>query len=256
MPVRPIPRMNLILCIGGLDPCGAAGILADTRMVESLGCRAGVLNLLDTWQGAQRFGGARATSLDVLQRQWEYLTADERPAAIKIGALGSLEQADWLAAAIRSLPCPLVIDPVLLASSGGDLGCPEAILRIAPLASLLTPNREEAGRLFGVDPEDPSWTERCPAPLLVTGADHAARRGETTLEHRLLQAGAEERFQTRLRPGRYRGSGCLLASAITCALARGELLATACAQGLASVDGWLDHAVPLADGVLLPRPGP
>lgn len=246
--------MDLILCIGGFDPSGAAGILADARMVESRGCRVAALNLLDTWQGAQHFGGARPTSLDILQAQWDSVITEGRPAAIKIGALGSLEQADWLAARLALLSIPLVIDPVLVASSGGSLGCPDAIRRLAPLASLLTPNRQEATALFGLDPDEPVWTTRCPAPLLVTGADRAARQGMASAEHRLLRADSSLSFETPLRPGRYRGSGCLLATAIACALARGLPLTEACASGLNTVGQWLDHALPLTDGVLLPRP--
>lgn len=245
--------MDLILCIGGLDPSGAAGILADARMVESQACRVAALNLLDTWQGPSRFGGAIPTPLDTLQRQWEALFTEERPAAVKIGAVADIRQADWLAAALEPLQLPLVIDPVLLSSSGGQLGNAAAIRRLAPLASLLTPNRREASELFGLSEDDPGWSPSCPAPLLVTGADHASEQGLRQIEHRLLQPGATHRFGTRLRPGRYRGSGCLLASAIACALARGESLPAACVASLEVVDRWLARAVRLNGDIHLPQ---
>lgn len=246
-------RNKNILCIGGFDPSGAAGVLADGKMISFLGAHASALITLDTCQSRHDFVQSQATALSWLQVQWRTLHQDLPVHAVKLGAIANTAQAQWLGLALADLQCPIVLDPVLNSSSGGALSTQTALRSLAPRVSVLTPNRQEAADLFGVDPQRPCWTAACPAPLLVTGADHARAQGETRITHRLLTASGSTDFQVPLRPGRFRGSGCLLGSALACALADGASLPEACERALHNVDAWLQSAWAFADAVHLPQ---
>lgn len=245
-----------ILCIGGFDPGGHAGVLADARMVEHLGGQASCLISLDTAQGRRHFAQSREPALPWLQQQWQALQedGDSRFAAIKLGALGGAEQARWLSQQLAGFTGPIVLDPVIASSSGGTLGDPAVLRSLASRATLITPNRAELLALYP-QAEQPDWQPPAESPaLLVTGTDAAQQQGRSIVDHHLYYQGEQQRLQVRLRPGRYRGSGCLLASALACALAAGQTIPAACRFALDEMECWLDHAEQHADGIHHPRP--
>ncbi len=242
-----------ILCVGGLDPSGGAGVLADLRMVSHLGAHASCLISTTTTQGRTRLEASQAMSTGILERQWAAVFQDMPVHAIKLGAIASAAQARWLSQRLQDLPAtiPVVLDPVLLSSSGTALSTVDIMRRLAPQVQLVTPNQHEALDLF---PEAMRSDRRAlPCAILVTASDAAQATGAPLIHHRLLRGGLETRFTTPLRPGRYRGSGCLLASAITCALAAGLDLQAACGFGLREVPRWLDSAWRFEDGIHLPQ---
>ncbi len=189
----------------------------------------------------------RVPSADV-RAQIEAAFATRRIDAVKIGMLVDRATLEAVADALGNAPAvPVVLDPVLRASSGAalleDEGYERLRERLFPLTTLLTPNLPEAAELAGVRPEpDPAparileWAQRLleqgVRAVLVKGG-HASGVAAADV---LVQPDREPVWLSaaRLRAAR-RGTGCALASAIAAALAAGEDLPAACRRGRAHV---------------------
>ena len=162
--------------------------------------------------------------------------------AIKIGMLGT---AATVLAVAESLPAagaiPVVLDPVLVSSSGGALldeeGRAALRARLLPLTDLLTPNIPEAASLCGAAPAATREERLAQARLLLaTGARAVLLKGghaeEAEAADLLVASGGAPDWITSRRVGaRCRGTGCALASAIAAALASGSSLQDACRSG-------------------------
>jgi hydroxymethylpyrimidine/phosphomethylpyrimidine kinase len=224
--------MNLrpsILCVGGHDPTGGAGIQADIETVTALGARALTLVSALTAQNTRNVAAIWPTPPDAFARQLDLLLADISPTAVKIGMLGSSEIAMALASRLRAFHGAIVLDPVLAAGGGHPLAgnaLHTAIVRdVLPLCTLVTPNRGEARTLTGIDDTDEAARTLLAAgtkAVLVTGSDEAS--GDTAFHDLHLRGQTSTRFGVPLLPGRFHGSGCTLASACATHLAHGNEL--------------------------------
>ena len=221
-----------ILCIGGLDPSGGAGIQADIETVSALGGRALSLVTTLTAQDSHDISAMQPVSTDFFATQLERLMRDIEPAAIKIGLLGSAQLIPIVRDLLLHFEGPVVLDPVLATGGGfdldkGDLG--QAMLdQLVPLTGLITPNRSEARRLGGHPDTDQAVQKILQAganAILLTGADEASGDQVT---NRLFRADTPPRsFSWPRLPHRYHGSGCTLASACATRLALGDGLTDA-----------------------------
>ena len=237
-----------VLCIGGFDPSGGAGILADARMIEALGGHACALITLHTSQGRTQWTHASAAPLAQLRQQWQSLHGSLPIHAIKIGALANLEQARWVAELIATLNVPTVLDPVRLSSSGGALSDDTAIRHLLGHVQLITPNKDEAAALFGTHSPDAAT-----CAVLVTATDQAQQQGASAIRHELYAKDQRAHWDSPLLAGRFRGSGCMLASAIAGYLGRRYSLHQAITESLHAVELSLRQAWTFDDGVHLPR---
>jgi hydroxymethylpyrimidine/phosphomethylpyrimidine kinase len=161
------------------------------------------------------------------------------PAAIKIGMLANAAIVRAVAAALPA-GVPVVLDPVLAASSGGELLDAEGraeLPRLLPRVTLLTPNIPEAARLLGLaeacDEEAQLAQARAllalgSAAVLLKGG-HAP--GAEAVDLLVTSTHAVQRLSAPRRPGTRRGTGCALSAAIAAYLAHGLTLAEACARG-------------------------
>lgn len=258
-------RPNLALTIAGSDPSGGAGLQADLSVFSRHGLRgAGVLTALTVQSGA---GVRRSVPLEaaLVVEQLEAVLEDHRVAAAKVGMLGAGETAEGLAKlwqrAGRGIP--LVLDPVLLSSSGTPLLEPGGLelLRehLLPLATVVTPNLPEAAALLGEDdlaPEDAVEAGRellrlGPRLVLITGG-HAPGGGPVTDTAVFASGEVHELTGPRLATSHSHGTGCLLSAGLASALALGAPLRAAAEHGRACVargleqgrEGavWLDEA--------------
>lgn len=255
------PAMNrapIVLCIGGHDPTGGAGIQADVEALAALGVRATTLVTSLTAQDTHDIHWMECVPPATLTRCFDTLVADVRPDAVKIGLLGSADAVGSLVPRLTRLSAPLVVDPVLAAGGGFDTAnaaLRDAIVaRLVPLATLLTPNRAEARRLAAVDDADAAAARLlewgCGA-VLLTGADDA--RGDT-VENRLWRPGLPvESYRWPRLDGVFHGSGCTLASACAAGLARGQDLATAVAAAQRFTHGALARSESPGSGQSLPN---
>ncbi len=247
---REVPR---VLAVGGLDPSGGAGLVADLEAIEAVGARGWAVATALTAQGP---GGARAlepVSEAMLLAQLDaLLDGRERPRAVKTGMLATAALARALAARLAEPPLarvPLVVDPVLFASSGTsllDTGHAAAGQVLAPLlarARLATPNLPELAALTGddvsTDEKAIRAARRLPSRAILVKGGH--RGGEPV--DLLVEGRRVTRFSGRRRPGSARGTGCRLASGIAGLVARGENIEAAVRGAKRAVERYLDASL-------------
>ncbi|RMH52882.1 MAG: bifunctional hydroxymethylpyrimidine kinase/phosphomethylpyrimidine kinase [Zetaproteobacteria bacterium] len=225
--------MARCLTIGGSDSSGGAGIEADLAIFRDAGV-AGCTTI--TALTAQHAGAILRISPTTPEQITASLqaTAEAGPvAAIKTGMLAGAAQlhalcdglARWFADA------PLIVDPVLVASSGRRLLDGEALpllrARLLPRATVITPNLEEAAVLDGEPVTDPAacarrLADRFGCTVLLKGG-HGDK--EEQVVDRLARPGAPVQAfafpRRRLTPVAAHGTGCRYAAAVTAAIARG-----------------------------------
>ncbi len=227
-------KQPVVLTIAGFDPSGGAGVLADIKTIAAFECYgvAAVTSL--TFQNTRHVLGALNQTAAAVGEQIEPLFDDFEIAAIKTGMLPTAEIIRTLAGIIRANPVPVVVvDPVSKSTSGFDLVDDVAVDAftndLIPLASLVTPNIAETQRITGVVIKDQLQMERAAEMILqkgsravlITGGD--ASSGLST--DLLLDAQGAAVFSTeRIRSKHTHGTGCTLASALACLLARGRSL--------------------------------
>jgi hydroxymethylpyrimidine/phosphomethylpyrimidine kinase len=224
-PVQP----PAVLTFAGTDPTSGAGLQADLLTLASLGCHPLSVVTAVTTQDTRGVENVQVIDPRIVTKQAQVVLADIGVAAIKIGMVGSADNARAIAKVIARYPgVPMVLDPVL-ASGRGDALASDAtrdalIEHLLPLATVITPNSLEARALAGCDLEDP--LERAARILIDDGAQHVLITGTHELETDVRNAlwGIEglirEDSWERLR-GEFHGSGCTLASAIAGMLANG-----------------------------------
>ena len=238
------------LAIGGLDPSGGAGVLADAEAIAAVGARPLVAVTTVTAQNVLAFHSAWPVPIRVLEAQLESLLCAFPVGAVKTGALPTAGHVRLVAAALRSSDAPIVVDPVLGASRGPglvDRAVARAILEhLAPRAGLITPNAPEAAVLARRPVRNAAEAEAAATVLLDAGAravlikgGHldgcgdllATRNGRTWLPIRRVAGIATH------------GTGCALAAAVAAGLALGRSLPTAVRGARALVAAGLRSAV-------------
>lgn len=229
-----------ILCIGGLDPAGCAGISADIATINQLGGHTSTVVSTLTVQTESSAQQSQAVANGLINAQLRaLLTESKSPATgIKVGLIK--DGRHWAAIGRYRTQQPLVIDPVISSSSGLALAAldwrwKKGFKKISAQASLITPNVDEWALLKPlIDPN---------TPVLVTGH----REGDT-LVNSLYQAGElQQEFRTPYIEGEYRGTGCRLASAITFFLSGGETLESAIEKAMETLRGNIQQAYSLGD---------
>src|SRR5262245_32235940 len=213
-----------VLACAASDPTGGAGVQADVLTIAALGGHPlSVLTAL-TVQDTRGVAELQAVDARLVEAQARRLLDEWPVAAIKLGVLGSPDNARALGALLKIQRAPLVVDPVL-ASARGDALASEATLTamqesILPLATIATPNLPEAARLGGAA----RLLERGCRYVLVTGTHAETPEVVNTLYDR---NGVVREDRWKRLPGSYHGSGCTLASAIAALLALGRDLPAA-----------------------------
>ncbi|BDG03600.1 bifunctional hydroxymethylpyrimidine kinase/phosphomethylpyrimidine kinase [Anaeromyxobacter oryzae] len=246
-----------VLVAAGLDPTGGAGLVADLEALRAVGAEGWAVATALTAQGPRGGRGfAPTTEVFLLAQIDALLDGGRRPGAVKTGMLGTAGLARVLAARLAERPLgrvPLVVDPVLAASSGAPLldtgGAPpgEALAPLLARARLATPNLPELALLTGADvsTDDAAIVAARLLParaVLVKGGHRAGAPVDLLVEGRKVT-----RLAGRRRAGTARGTGCRLASAIAGLLARGATLEEAVRGGKRVVERYLDAAA--RDGI-------
>lgn len=249
-----------VLCFSGLDPSGGAGLQADIEAIGQSGAHAAIACTALTIQNSQQVFGFEATSKDLLLAQANAVVNDLPIKCVKSGMLGTTENIAALAEFLTAHPNYLyVLDPVLVANSGGSLGDQATLVKaftaLIPLATVITPNTVELSALTGL--ED---IEQATQKLFEMGAKAVLVKGghQATPDHihnRLYVDGKllTESYCPRLA-GQYHGSGCSLASFIAGRLALGDALKTAVQHAETWLLGVLKNAEsPVANGQKIPK---
>jgi hydroxymethylpyrimidine/phosphomethylpyrimidine kinase len=174
--------MKIALTIAGSDSGGGAGIQADIKTFHQFGVFGTSVIVALTAQNTVGVRAVEAVPEAMVRAQIIALAEDLPPAAVKTGMLAEAGLVRQVARAIRENEwAPLVVDPVMVATSGARLLSTEAeeVIRedLIPLAALVTPNLDEAAILTGRMVHDPPTMERAGTTLLRFGAGAALIKG-------------------------------------------------------------------------------
>lgn len=242
--------MTTVLVIAGTDSSGGAGLTRDVATLACLGAEALCAVTAVTAQTDREVTAVELLPPRLVQVQISAALATRRATAIKIGMLGSQAIVAAVAAALPPREqVPLVLDPVLAATSGGALldaaGRAALAALLLPRATLLTPNIPEAAALLEVAPaasaaeiiaQGRALCAPGAAAVLMKGG-HAG--GELASDWLVAADGSVREFSAPRLPAARRGTGCALASAIAAGLAARMSLEAACLRAKEHVTGLL-----------------
>jgi hydroxymethylpyrimidine/phosphomethylpyrimidine kinase len=250
--------MQIALTIAGSDSGGGAGIQADLKTFHQFGVHGTSVLVALTAQNTRGVRAVLAVPPEMVRDQLAALAEDLPPAALKTGMLASAPLVRQVADAIRAYGWKhLVVDPVMVASSGDRLLEPDAVAvmraRLLPLAALVTPNLEEAAILSELPVDNAASMERAGRRILESGAGAVLVKGGhlagDTLVDVLVTARGSRRFShPRVATTSTHGTGCTLSAAITAGLALGHDLDVAVADALDYVQRALRAAPGLGGG--------
>lgn len=245
-------RAPRVLTIGGVDPCGGAGITADARMIASRGCVPLTVAASLTVQNRHRFDGDEPVRDEMLCASLAAVAADGPVAAVKLGwiaAPGSIDVITAWLAGLSALP-PIVLDPVIGATAGGARVATRAVLvrelvdRCARFGPVVTPNLPEAAIVAPRGAEE-LLARGCTAVLVKGG-----HGDESQIVDRLFtREQSTDIVHPRLPGGPIHGTGCALSSALACHLALGTALVAATRAAIADVERCIAATPRAGDGL-------
>ena len=229
-------RLKTVLVIAGFDPSNGAGATSDLKVIRDLGAHGvSVLTAL-TVQNTKGVYGVFPVKAGLVRSQLDAILDDIPVDAVKIGMLGSRAVIDVVADVLsaRLAHTPVVLDPVLISSSGADMagrgGRTAIVKNLLPLSSLVTPNLDEASVLSGIEVTNIEDMKLAAAGIVGLGAKAALVKGGH------LGSGATDvlfdgvnyaDFRGKRYPFDVHGTGCHLSAAIATHLAIGWDLKTA-----------------------------
>ena len=262
-----------VLTIAGSDSGGGAGIQADLKVITSLGAYGLSVITAITAQNTLGVTAIQDIDLQIIEAQIDAVLSDIGADSVKIGMLASPEIVQLVAKSLRKHGVTrIILDPVLRATSGASLGGDDTaqamISELFPMASLVTPNLEEASLLLGrdiyqVDDFKSAADELLalgPQAVLIKGGHLDVKHAELTdfLMWRSIEDGLEitqskEFKHRRIDTENTHGTGCSLSAAIATYLADGHDLAHSVAKAIAYVEAGLEAGRYLSIGE---GPGP
>ncbi len=228
----------VLLTIAGSDSGGGAGIQADLKTFAALGAFGASVITAVTAQNTLGVTAIHQVPAEIVAAQLDAVLDDLPVAGVKVGMVGTADVAEVIAARAHRLP-GLVVDPVLVSTSGSRLSGVASVRPLLAYARISTPNRAEAAALLGRPVETAVEMERAaadlPGSVVVTGSELAVdvlcHDGVVTY---LRTAPVDTRNN--------HGSGCTFAAAIAARLAFGDDVPTAVALAKEYVTDALDAA--------------
>jgi hydroxymethylpyrimidine/phosphomethylpyrimidine kinase len=247
----------VVLSIAGSDPSGGAGIQADLKTFAAFGVYGAAAVTSVTVQNTvgvrDRFDLAPA----LVAAQIDAVLDDLPVAAAKTGLLPDAGIVSAVVERLRARPVrALVVDPVLVATSGDALAAPTTLAalrdRLLPLATLVTPNLPEASALTGLAVRTRTDMRDAAEALVRLGAAAALVKGghlpERACDVLATSDGVHELDAPRLDVGPTHGTGCTLSAAVAAGLARGVPLLDAVRAAKAFVRRAIEASAPLGHG--------
>jgi hydroxymethylpyrimidine/phosphomethylpyrimidine kinase len=224
-----VSRVPVVLSIAGSDSGGGAGIQADLKAFARAGVHGTTAITAITAQNTTAVEAVEPVSPAMIRAQVRAVAGDMDIGAVKVGMVGGVEAIAAVAEALDELPpgTPIVLDPVMIAESGGRLlpeDAEEALrTQLVPRATVVTPNLAEARVLAGVG-EETSIADLVkavhalgPAVAIVTGG-HREEATDVVYDGTTLTELPGERHPD----GAAHGSGCTHSSTLAARLALGD----------------------------------
>ncbi len=227
--VRNDKRIPTVLSIAGSDSGGGAGIQADLKAFARCGVHGTTAITAITAQNTIGVDLVESVSPEAIIAQISAVAEDIGVDAVKVGMVGTAQAIEAVVACLAlmvDVDVPIVVDPVMVAESGASLLDPEAqealVIRLLPMATVVTPNIPEARRLSGAGEND-SQEDLArevlalgPQAVVVTGG-HSERIVDLFYDGSEAAAIEGERYPD----GASHGSGCTHSSALAAFLAHG-----------------------------------
>jgi len=242
------------LTVAGSDSSGGAGIQADLKTFAAFGVYGASVITALTAQNTQGVSGIHQVPAEFVTAQMDAVFGDLDVGAVKIGMVAQLSTINAIVAGLaRWSPKHVVLDPVMVATSGDRLLAADAVERLRtkliPRAALITPNLPEAAALL----DEPvaageAAIEDQGRRLLALGCDAVLIKGghgqgAESIDYLVTGRGTLALSAPRIATPNTHGTGCSLSSAIAAGLAKGEDLETAVRQAKA----WISAAIAAAD---------
>ena len=239
-------RVPIALTIAGSDSSGGAGIQADLKTFTAFGVYGASVITALTAQNTQGVRGVETVAPAFVVAQMDAVLEDLEVGAIKTGMLATAEIVIAISRRLAAGPRPpLVVDPVMVATSGDALIAPDAVEAVRstllPLAALITPNLPEAARLLetgqaATEAQVAAQAKAlhalgCRAVLIKGGHGE----GDTAIDYFYDGATLRRFALPRVDTRHTHGTGCTLSAAITALLAQGAPLPEAVERAKAFV---------------------
>jgi hydroxymethylpyrimidine/phosphomethylpyrimidine kinase len=249
--------MNTALSIAGSDSSGGAGIQADIKTMIANGVYAMTAITALTAQNTTGVAAIQDATPDFLGKQLDCIFTDIFPDAVKIGMVSQKELISVIGEKLRQYGAKhIVLDPVMVATSGAKLIADDAILELTkqliPLAEVITPNIPEAEVLSGRKIRNPE--EMIEAAKVISETYHCSvllKGGHQMNDANdlLYQDGGYEWFYgKRIHNPNTHGTGCTLSSAIASNLAKGMTLSDSVKKAKEYLSGALLAMLDLGKG--------
>src|SRR5947209_4028921 len=227
----------VVLSIAGFDPSSGAGVTADIKTLAAHGCFGiGCITAL-TVQSTASVRKVEPVAARLVTETLRELSSDFTISAARIGMLGSAELVEVVAIFLKSAKIPyVVLDPIIRSSSGAPLldakGVQVMIKSLLPLATVVTPNVDEAGAMTGSKVTNRAEMKAAANKLHELGAKNVVITGghlEKAVDLLSMvngKAGAtqEEFGSERIKTTSTHGTGCAFATALAANLANGKQL--------------------------------
>lgn len=249
--------MKSVLSIAGSDSSGGAGIQADIKTIAAHGLFAQTAITALTAQNTTGVYGVVNVDPAFVRQQIQVVFDDIRPDAVKIGMVSSPEIVHAIADTLVEVEaCHIVVDPVMVATSGSALIVDDAIQalvdRLLPLAEVATPNLSEAEALSGKSTQDKGGMVEAGRVICAMGATYVyVKGGHSANNADDVLVGQEGDFwlhAPRIDTTNTHGTGCTLSSAIACELACGASVPEAVQLAKDYITATLSHDPNLGKG--------
>lgn len=249
--------MQHALTIAGSDSGGGAGIQADLKTFAAFGVYGMSAITAVTAQNTCGVRAVCAMEPELVAAQIDCVFADIRVDAVKIGMTANAGIITAIAAELQKHPgVPVVLDPVMVSTSGRALLAPDAVQALVrellPLAAVVTPNLPETSVLVGREITTVENMHAAARELIAQGAKAVVIKGGH------LDGDAVDVFfdgktflqlsQPRCSTQNTHGTGCTFSSAIAASLAKGMPLANAVREAKGYISQAIAHAEPLGHG--------
>jgi len=235
-------RIQVVLTIAGSDPSGGAGIQADLKTFTALGVYGASVITALTAQNTRGVSGVLGIPADFIGQQIDAVASDLNIRAVKTGMLGDTATVDAVVAGLtRHGFETVIVDPVMVATSGDVLLAPDAIdavrTRLIPHATLITPNLHEAAKLLGssvatnlagMEDQGRQLLDLGAGAVLLKGG-HAA--GDEAIDVLVTPIRISHVKAPRIATRNTHGTGCTLSAAIAANMAMGLDLENAVQEG-------------------------
>jgi len=217
-----------VLSIAGSDPSGGAGVQSDLKTFSQLGVQGFTVITVITSQNSQKISKIQPLSSTMIKSQLESVLSDFPIDCVKIGMVYNSAIIKAIVSKIQGKKFPIVVDPIFKSTTGSDLLEKRAVLDfkklLLPLASVITPNVDEASQLSGISIKKIKDLKLCAAKIKKSGVKNLVITGFRLKEKKIadfvFEGNKSYLLSGKLLPKVNHGSGCNFSASLTVAIAK------------------------------------